>query len=339
MTSVAEPASASRSPAVSVLLPVYNGGPFIGGALDSVLAQTFTDFEVIVIDDGSTDETADRLQERAHDHRLRVTRHRQNQGLVASLNEGLTLCSGTLVARLDADDACLPTRLEAQVAAFREDPDLVLCATDYERVAPSGVVTHLGQPPPTHAALAVALLTGNRLRHSSAMFRRDAALEAGGYDVGWFPVEDYDLWLRLLELGVYRSVPAVTVRCLENAQGISSTHIDEQAAASRARAEISIRRWTGGELGGDAPTVLPGHDGGAGTPRVEVRALADAVGGITRDLKRRGIRTCGAYSQALAIAMGLYVGQPRLTRHWAILRSSPALYTRGQIERRRWRRR
>jgi glycosyltransferase involved in cell wall biosynthesis len=161
MTSVAEPGSAAPSPEVSVLLPVYNGGPFIGHALDSVLAQTFSDFEVIVIDDGSTDETADELRKRANDPRIRITRHGQNQGLVASLNDGLAMCSGALVARLDADDSCLPDRLGAQVAAFRDDTKLVLCATDYERVTPDGVVSHRGQPPPTHAALAVALLTGN----------------------------------------------------------------------------------------------------------------------------------------------------------------------------------
>ena len=126
MTSVAGPTSPSRSPEVSVLLPVYNGGPFIGRALDSVLAQTFTDFEVIIIDDGSTDETADRLRERAHDRRVHITRHDQNHGLVASLNEGLHQCSGSLVARLDADDSCLADRLETQVAAFRNDTDLVL---------------------------------------------------------------------------------------------------------------------------------------------------------------------------------------------------------------------
>ena len=126
----------------------------------------------------------------------------------------------------------------------------------------NGVVTHLGQPPPTHAALAVALLTGNRLRHSTAMFRRDTALDAGGYDRSWFPVEDYDLWLRLLELGVYRAIPTVTVRCLDNPEGISSTHLDEQAAAGRTRTEISLRRWTGrAEVGDDVCAVLTGHDG------------------------------------------------------------------------------
>ena len=146
-------------------------------------------------------------------------------------------------------------------------------------MAPSGVVTHLGQPPPTHAALAVALLTGNRLRHSSAMFRRDAALEAGGYDVGWFPVEDYDLWLRLLELGVYRSVPRSPSAASKTPRAsLPLTSTNKLPPPSGA--EISIRRWTGGELGGDAPTVLPGHDAGAGTPRVEVGAGMRWVGSL-----------------------------------------------------------
>jgi hypothetical protein len=171
------------------------------------------------------------------------------------------------------------------------------------------------------------------------MFRRDAAIEAGGYDVGWFPVEDYDLWLRLLELGAYRAIPAVTVHCLENPLGISSTHVDEQAAAVRARAEIALRHWTAWGEGDDVPAALTGHDGDPETRRAAVRALAAAVAGINRDLKRRGIRSSGAHAQALAIAMGLYVGHRRLARHMAILWASPSLSVRGRIERRRRQRR
>ena len=223
--------------------------------------------------------------------------------------------------------------------AFREDPELVLCATDYERVAPSGVVTHLGQPPPTHAALAVALLTGNRLRHSSAMFRRDAALKLGGMTSAgsrWRTTTSGSACSSSVCTDRFPRSPSAASKTPRASLPLTSTNKlppperERKSPSDDGRVE---------RLGGDAPTMLPGHDAGAGTPRVEVRALADAVGGITRDLKRRGIRRCGAYSQALAIAMGLYVGQPRLTRHWAILRASPALYTRGRIERRRWRRR
>ena len=95
---------------MSVLLPVFNDEKHVGRAVDSVLNQTFTDFELLVIDDGSNDETASELARR-HDDRVRVVRHEQNKGLVASLNDGLTLCRGELVARLDADDWAFPTRL------------------------------------------------------------------------------------------------------------------------------------------------------------------------------------------------------------------------------------
>ena len=201
-------------------------------------------------------------------------------------------------------------------------------------------MTHLGQAPQTHAALAVALLTGNRLRHSTAMFRRDTALQAGGYDVGWFPVEDYDLWLRLLELGAYKAIPTVSVRCLDNPQGISSTYANEQAEASRTRSEISLRRWTGrARVDRGVSAVLTGHDGDPKTRRAAVRVLAAAVAGITHDLKQRGIGTCGAQAQGLVIAMGLYVRQRRVVRHLAILWASPGLSVRGRIERRCWQRR
>ena len=125
---------ASPHPRVSVLLPVFNDGERIGRAVDSILGQTFTDFELVVIDDGSTDQTDAELSARAADARLRVIRHEENVGLVASLNHGLSLCRGELIARLDADDWAFPTRLARQVAEFDARPELVLCGSPYERL-------------------------------------------------------------------------------------------------------------------------------------------------------------------------------------------------------------
>ena len=101
---------------------------------------------------------------------------------MASLNHGLSLCRGELIARLDADDWALPTRLARQVAEFDARPELVLCASPYERVDPSGRLIRVGVPPPTHASLAMAMLVGNRVLHSTTMFRRDAVIGVGGYD-------------------------------------------------------------------------------------------------------------------------------------------------------------
>src|SRR5690606_27684846 len=117
------PASGSPAPAVSVLLPVHNGARFLPATLQSLWRQTFTDFEVVAVDDASTDDTPVILAAEG-DARLRVTRNEANLGLVGTLNRGLRLCRGSFVARIDDDDLCEPERLAEQVRYLSEHPDL-----------------------------------------------------------------------------------------------------------------------------------------------------------------------------------------------------------------------
>lgn len=202
-------------PAVSVLLPVSDASPTMDATISSLSRQTFEDFEVVAVDDGSIDGSLEMLRrwERS-DPRIRVL-ERSRRGLVPTLNEGLEACRSRLIARMDADDIAHPRRLELQVRLLREREDL-------------GVVSCLVRHFPhhrvqqgfrlydawlnslvDHSAMAVQRFVESPVCHPSAMFRRDIVLDAGGYrDCGW--AEDYDLWLRLFERDVrFEKVPRV----------------------------------------------------------------------------------------------------------------------------------
>lgn len=311
-------------PLVSVLMPVYNGEAFIDRSVDSILKQTFTDFEVVIVDDGSTDSTAQRLRDlAARDTRVRIVTHTENRGLVASLNYGLTMCRGELVARLDADDEALPSRLEHQVAIFRSGPQIVLSASSYERVTDSGEFTRLGVPPQTHAALAIAMLVGNRIQHSTTMFRRDAVVSVGGYDVRWFPVEDYDLWLRLLEVGEYRGLPSVEVRYTLNPDGVSATRHADQEALSIERASVYLQHL----LSCDCPTTI------ASPP--SLRAVSRATSVLHSQLRWRDIPADGLYQQARLTMNAILKVDVPILRRLKILISSPRIAVMGRSHARR----
>jgi glycosyltransferase involved in cell wall biosynthesis len=132
--------SGQRIPKVTVLLPVYNSAPFLRQAVDSILAQTRGDFELLAIDDGSTDASLEILHS-YHDPRLRIIQHPRNLGLVASLNEGLDLAHGEYVARMDADDAMVPERLAEQSAFLDARPDIAVVAAFVEFINTEGAVT------------------------------------------------------------------------------------------------------------------------------------------------------------------------------------------------------
>lgn len=206
-----------KTPLVSVLMPVYNGAADLRKALDSVLGQTFGDFEVIAINDGSRDNSA-ALLNAVDDPRVRVI-HQDNMGLAATLNRGLSMAEGSLVARQDQDDLSHPERLAKQVAYLQAHPECVLLGTAAEIWVGDEPTDRAHDHPTEHAVLAFDLLFNNPFVHSSVMMRRNAVLAIGGYttDKARQPPEDYELWSRLARHGrvanlperllVYREVP------------------------------------------------------------------------------------------------------------------------------------
>ena len=183
------------APAVSVVMGVHNGAPWVGEAIVSVLHQTAPDLELIVIDDGSTDATGSILAA-VGDRRVRAER-RPHQGLTEALIHGFGLARAPLVARLDADDLAEPERLARQRAFLDSHPDVGLLGAGAREVDSAGRDVALIQPPEDDAAIRRALIRRNPFVHSSVIMRREVAERAGGYDASFAVAQDYDLWMRI----------------------------------------------------------------------------------------------------------------------------------------------
>jgi len=221
-----------HSPRLSVLLPVYNAADSVAQALASILEQSFTDFEVIIIDDGSTDGSFETLQG-FKDARVHLS-SRENRGLAVSLNEALRSARGELIARQDADDISEATRLQRQVDFLDKHPTIGLVGTNYVLMDERGddvVTTDLFTHPDD---LKVAQVLSNQFCHGSVMFRRNLIAEVGEYDPTVGHVEDYDLFARISHAARVANLAEPLYRWRQNPSGISLSHGDLQAAQSAA---------------------------------------------------------------------------------------------------------
>ena len=188
----------SRDPHVTVLMAVYNGMPYLRQSMASILKQSFTDFECLVIDDASTDGTAACVRSFS-DPRVRLLRNEHNIGQVPSLNKGLALARGRLIARMDADDICLPQRFERQVTRLESSAGLAVVGTWMYGINVNGRANALFGERVDDFGSYVGLLSMavSPICHPSAMFRRDVVRALGGYDASFAPAEDVNLWIRL----------------------------------------------------------------------------------------------------------------------------------------------
>ena len=236
-------------PKVSVVLPVFNGAATIGRAVASVLRQTFEDWELIVVDDGSTDGTAALLHHLAKSEpRLRVLTI-AHAGIVAALNTGLAAARAPFIARLDADDEAHPERLAEQVALLRARPEIGLagCLVEFggDRAAQAGYALHVDwiNNLVTPEEISLNRFVESPFAHPSVLFRRALAESHGGYREGDFP-EDYELWLRWLEVGVSMAkVPRVLLKWNDPPRRLS--RVDPRYAAGafhRCKAGF-LARW------------------------------------------------------------------------------------------------
>ena len=212
------------TPLVSVLMPVFNAQRYLAAAAGSVLKQTFTDFELIAVDDGSTDRSLAVLQKMAAaDPRVRII-SRPNAGLVASLNEALAIARGQYVARMDADDRCLPTRFAQQTAYLDGHPDCVLVGTAVVIMDQNGhLIGRMVDVAFGHDTIDAALLhRGWPMVHPSVMMRADALRRVGAYRADTWPYEDHDLFLRLAEIGRVENLPDVLLHYRKHPASISA---------------------------------------------------------------------------------------------------------------------
>lgn len=216
------------------MLPVYNGMPYVAAAIESVLSQSFTDFELLVIDDGSTDGSSEVLERyRSSDPRVRLVR-RANKGLVATLNEMVAMSRGSLLARMDADDVCLPDRLLHQVAFMEGSPETVALGSRATLMDPEGLLIADFIDHTSHEQIDRALLKPEiGILHPTVMMRRDAVDRVGGYRGSYPHVEDLDLFLRLAEVGRLANLAQALLHYRVHPNSVSHLHAEAQAAAGR----------------------------------------------------------------------------------------------------------
>lgn len=178
-------------------MAVYNGEKYVREAIESILNQTFKDFEFILVNDGSTDRTREIL-ESYNDPRI-VLIHQGHMGLTRSLNKGIALAKGKYIARQDADDISLPDRLEKQIEFLELHKDIALLGTAAQIIDIRGSYLKTVKYPTDHSSLRIAIKHSNHFWHGSVMFRRQIFFELGGYHEIFFTAQDYDLWLRFVE--------------------------------------------------------------------------------------------------------------------------------------------
>ncbi len=226
----------SKRPRVSIILPVYNGQRYIETSVKSLLSQSYKDFELIIINDGSTDKT-EQIIRQIHDSRLKII-SRPNKGLVKTLNEGIQQAKGEFIARQDADDLSLPDRLEKQITFLDSHKQVGLVGTNYTIIDEQDadlVTTDIFTHPDD---LSVAEIISNQYGHGSIVMRNALVRKAKGYDARVGHVEDYDLFIRMSRLAKIANLPESLYKWRRNPVGISlsnDTLQQEQAFAIRDR--------------------------------------------------------------------------------------------------------
>lgn len=209
-----------NQPLVSVVVPVFNAQQYLAEAIKSIFNQSYKNFELLVFNDGSTDQSL-RVLRSFSDDRIRLFESKENRGYIYHLNKGLELAKGKYIARMDADDISLPERFERQVALMEQNPGLGVCGTWFESFNEGGKLS-VTQYPVDDAGIRLMLFYQNAFCHPSVMLRA-AVLKQNGfrYEADVMPAEDYHLWVRLAAKAKLANVPEVLFRYRMHEENIS----------------------------------------------------------------------------------------------------------------------
>lgn len=211
-------------------MPAYNAAKYLDSAIESIVNQTYSDYELIVINDGSTDNTLELIQKWATtDNRIKII-DQENRGIVKSLNRALIDARGEYIARMDADDLCLPQRLERQLAAFSANPQLIACGTWFQKIdANNKHILTISNPPIKDHHCKELLLLQNCFAHPSIMLRRNGApSEKLVYNDAYLYAEDYKLWSDIAEYGQFYNIPERLLLYRIHGNQTSSRKLDTQ---------------------------------------------------------------------------------------------------------------
>ena len=211
-----------HTPTVSVLMPVCNGQKYIKKAVNSILTQSFSDFEFIIINDGSTDATGAILDTYTDQRIVRIT-YSKNRGLVKALNDGLQIAKGKYIARMDADDISLPRRLEIQTNYMSINPNCIAVGSYTKYIDPEGWPIKIHKTKLLHHEIVCELMSGkgNAIVHGVAMIRKKGIEDIGNYKDKYEFSEDLDLFLRLSEIGNLANLPKVLLKNRRHTQSVT----------------------------------------------------------------------------------------------------------------------
>jgi glycosyltransferase involved in cell wall biosynthesis len=234
----------NHSVRLTVLMSVYNGQQYLGQAIESILNQTFRDFEFLIIDDGSTDQSASIVQKFADlDPRIRVIQQAQNIGLTKALNLGIREAAGEYIARQDCDDISYPDRLQKALTALDAHPNLAFVTSSFHLIdaegRTSGTLTHDQDADLNRWNM---LFSNAISAHSAVTFRKNLVLKVGGYDESLRYAQDYDLWLRLMEDHEIYSYPEPLAALRYHAANLSNRKKAEQQQCALIARQRSLRR-------------------------------------------------------------------------------------------------
>ena len=214
-----------HNPLITVLMSVYNGENFLSEPIESVLGQTFQNFEFLIIDDGSTDKSAEIINKYSNNDSRIVFIKKNNTGLTDSLNIGLQHARGKWIARLDADDIALPNRLNHQLNFVKANNDVSLLGGGCIEIDETGTEIKEHAYPLGHNILMKHLMTGNKFfPHSSAFFNRQIVIDLGGYNEQFSRSQDWDLWLRIGEIGRIACLDVPVIKLRKHSNMISNTN-------------------------------------------------------------------------------------------------------------------
>ncbi|MDX1929811.1 MAG: glycosyltransferase family 2 protein [Pirellulaceae bacterium] len=252
----AETMDGDCTPSTSILLPVYNDEKYLRDAVESLLNQTFTNFELIAIDDGSNDCCPQILETfAAKDKRVRII-SRPNTGYLRALQDGLQIARGDIIARMDADDVAHPERLEKQLAYLDSNPACVAVGSWVNFVEETGMKLFEWHPPTDHEQIDRELLAGRgaMIVHPTLTMRRSAFNEIGGYRNEFEYAEDFDLLLRLGEVGLLANIGEILLDYRQRPGSVCGKHAyKQQVLIKRALEQAYVRR----ELSRDTLPSLP----------------------------------------------------------------------------------